>query len=121
MNQVLRFLPEVTGNELYFLNDLFKEFNDEQARDFSSIYRSRRRDPNMILLTTLLGFVGVAGVQRFITDQIGLGLLYFFTGGLCLIGTIVDLVNYQNIAFDYNRRIAYEVASILSNFKKENR
>jgi hypothetical protein len=31
-----------------------------------------------------------------------------------LIGTIVDLVNYQNLAFDYNRRIAHEVASIIS-------
>ena len=114
MNTVLKYLPEVQGNELYFLNDLFKDFSEDQARDFSNIYRSRRRDPNIILLTTLLGFVGIAGVQRFITEQIGLGLLYFFTAGLCLIGTIVDLVNYKNIAFDYNRRIAHEVASILN-------
>jgi TM2 domain-containing membrane protein YozV len=62
----------------------------------------------------LLGFVGVAGVHRFITEQIGLGILYFFTGGLCLIGTIVDLVNYQNLAFEYNRRVAHEVAAIVS-------
>lgn len=114
MNTVLKYLPEVQGNELYFLNDLFKDFSEDQARDFSNIYRSRRRDPNIILLTTLLGFIGIAGVQRFITEQIGLGLLYFFTAGLCLIGTIVDLVNYKNIAFDYNRRIAHEVASILN-------
>jgi len=114
MNTVLKYLPEAQGHELFMLTDIFNGFTEEQARDFSFIYRSRRKDPNIILITTLLGFVGVAGVQRFITDQIGLGILYFFTGGLCLIGTIVDLVNYQNLAFDYNRRIAHEVSSIIS-------
>jgi TM2 domain-containing membrane protein YozV len=114
MNIVLKYLPEAQGNELFFLSDLFKGFNEDQIRDFSSIYRSRRKDPNIILITALLGFVGVAGVHRFITEQIGLGILYFFTGGLCLIGTIVDLVNYQNLAFEYNRRVAHEVAAIVS-------
>lgn len=114
MNIVLKYLPEAQGHELFFLTDLFKGFNEDQARDFSSIYRSRRKDPNIILITALLGFVGVAGVHRFITDQIGLGILYFFTGGLCLIGTIVDLINYQNLAFEYNRRVAHEVAAIVS-------
>ncbi len=114
MNIVLKYLPEAQGNELYFLTDLFKGFNEEQARDFSSIYRSRRKDPNIILITALLGFVGVAGVHRLITDQIGLGVLYLLTFGLCFIGTIVDIVNYQNIAFEYNRRVAHEVAAIFS-------
>ena len=114
MNIVLKYLPEAQGHELFFLSDLFTGFNEDQIRDFSSIYRSRRKDPNVILLTALLGFVGVAGVHRFITEQIGLGILYFFTGGLCLIGTIVDLVNYQNLAFEYNRRVAHEVAAIVS-------
>ncbi len=113
MNKVLKYPPEAQGNELYFLTDLFKDFTEDEARDFANIYRSRRRDPNIILLTTIVGFFGFAGIQRFITEQIGLGILYFFTAGLCFIGTIVDLVNYQNIAFDYNRRIAHEVASIL--------
>ena len=114
MNTVLKYLPEVQGNELYFLNDIFKDYSEDDAREFSNIYRSRRKDPNMILLTCLLGFLGISGVHRFITEQIGLGILYFFTAGLCFIGTIVDLVNYQQIAFDYNRRIAHEVAAIMS-------
>ncbi len=113
MNNVLKYLPEVQGNEQYFLTDIFKDFDEDQARDFSNIYRTRRRDPNMILLVTLLGFFGIAGIQRFITEQIGLGIVYFFTAGLCFIGTIVDLINYRDIAFDYNRRIASEVASIM--------
>ncbi len=114
MNIVLKYLPEAQGHELFMLNDIFKSFNDDQARDFSFIYRSRRKDPSIILLTTLLGFVWVAGVHRLITDQIGLGILYLLTFGFCFIGTIVDLINYQNLAFEYNRRIAYEVSAIVS-------
>ncbi len=114
MNIVLKYLPEAQGHELFFLTDLFKGYTEEQVRDFSSIYRSRRKDPTVILLTVLLGFICVAGVHRFITEQIGLGILYFFTCGLCYVGTIVDLINYQKIAFEYNQRVAYEVASIVS-------
>jgi hypothetical protein len=42
-----------------------------------------------------------------------MGILYFFTAGLCFIGTIVDAVNYQSIAFEYNRQIAGEVAPLI--------
>ena len=114
MNNVFKFLPEAEGTELHYLNELFKDLDDDQSRDFASVYRARRRDPNMIMLTTLVGFLGFAGIQRFLTDQIGLGILYLLTAGLCFIGTIVDLVNYKQIAADYNRKIAYEVASMFS-------
>ena len=74
------------------------------------MYRSRRRDPQTILLVTIVGFLGFAGIQRFMTDQIGMGVLYFFTAGLCFIGTIVDLVNYKKIAFEYNQMQAQQLA-----------
>jgi fucose permease len=113
MNRTLRFIPEAKGNELFFLDQLITELNDEQVEDFAVVYRSRRRDPQLILITTLLGFVLIAGIQRFLTNNIGLGILYVFTGGLCLIGTIVDAVNYEKITFDYNRQIAVEVKSMM--------
>ncbi len=114
MNTLLKYLPELEGDELFYLNDLLKDYNEEQVRDFAFMYRSRRRDPKIILLSTLAGFLGFAGIQRFITDQIGMGILYFFTAGLCFIGTIVDLVNYRNLAFNYNRQVAYEVVSVFN-------
>lgn len=114
MNQLLfRYLPEVEGEEMFYLDDLLKNSTEEQIREFSFVYRSRRRAPMVILVTTLIGFAGFAGIQRFLTDQIGMGILYLFTAGLCFIGTIVDLINYQNIAFTYNRRIAYETWSMI--------
>ncbi|MEO5601396.1 MAG: NINE protein [Cyclobacteriaceae bacterium] len=109
MARVIDVLPEITGEEMLYVQALLKDMDDEKARSFASVYRTRRKDPQMILITALIGFVGVAGVHRFIMGQIGMGLLYFFTGGLCLIGTIVDLVNHQKLAFESNQKMANEV------------
>jgi TM2 domain-containing membrane protein YozV len=115
MASVLKLLPELQGQEMAYIQDLIKPMADDEAQLFANIYRTRRRDPQLILITTILGFFIIAGVQRFLVNQIGMGLLYLFTGGLCLIGTIVDLVNYQNLAFDYNRKIADEVSLMTKN------
>lgn len=37
-------------------------------------------------------FLGVFGAHKFYEGKILLGILYIFTGGLCGIGIIVDLV-----------------------------
>ena len=110
MATVLKLLPELQGQEMAYVQNLIKDMANDEAQLFANIYRTRRRDPQLILITTILGFFIIAGVQRFLINQIGMGLLYLFTGGLCLIGTIVDLVNYQTLAFDYNRKIADEVS-----------
>lgn len=114
MNRTLRYIPEAKGNEMYFLDQMLKDRDDQYVETFANVYRARRRDPQLILITALLGFVLIAGIHRFLTNNIGLGILYVFTGGLCLIGTIVDAINYENIAFDYNRRIAEEVSNMIS-------
>ena len=113
MARVIDVLPEISGEEMLYVQALIKDADDERARSFASVYRARRRDPQMILITTLLGFVGFAGVHRFIMGQIGMGILYFFTVGLCFIGTIVDLVNYQKLAFEQNQKVANEVLSMV--------
>jgi TM2 domain-containing membrane protein YozV len=109
MARVIDVLPEISGEEMLYVQSLIKDMDDEKARTFASVYRSRRKDPQVILITALLGLVILAGVHRFIMGQIGMGLLYLFTGGLCLVGTIVDLVNHQKLAFDFNQKTANEV------------
>jgi len=113
MTNILQFMPMLEGDELVYVQGLVKDMNDNQVQQFANIYNVRRKDPQTILLVTLIGFLGVAGVQRFLTNQIGMGLLYLFTGGLCVIGTIVDLVNYRKIAFEYNYYVAQQVAGII--------
>ncbi len=109
MARIIDVLPEVTGEEMMYIQNLIKDMDEDTARRFATVFRTRRREPMLILVTALVGFVGVAGIHRFITGEIGMGILYFFTAGLCLIGTIVDLVNYQKLAFEYNRKVAEEV------------
>ncbi|MEN9959076.1 MAG: hypothetical protein RLZZ474_1320 [Bacteroidota bacterium] len=113
-------LPQLASLDLAEANSLtpiLQGMSEEQQTQFMSIYLSKRRDPVLILICTLAGFVCFAGLQRFITDRIGLGLLYFFTGGFLLVGTIIDLFRYKSIARTYNEKVAYQTASILSNFK----
>ncbi len=113
MANVYELMPEIMGEEQMYISSLIKNLDDQKAQQFANIYRARRRDPMIILLVTLVGFLGIAGIQRFLTDQIGLGILYLLTGGICLIGTIIDLVNYKRIAFEYNQKQASQIIMMI--------
>lgn len=113
MANILQLLPELIGEEQVFISSLLKNMDDESAHQFANVYRVRRKDPQTILLLTLVGFLGIAGIQRFIVDQIGMGILYLLTAGICFIGTIVDLINYKSIAFEYNQRQAQQIAAMI--------
>ena len=109
MVNILQLMPTLEGDEMVFLQGLLKDMPDNQVQQFANVYGSRRKDPQTVLLMTLLGFVGFAGVQRFYLDQIGMGLVYLFTIGFCFIGTLIDLVNHKKLAYDYNTRVAQQV------------
>lgn len=110
MSKVLKHLPELEGDEQVEVARLLNKMNDEQAEHFARIYRSRRRDPIHILILTAVGLVGIAGLQRLYLEQVGLGLVYLLTGGICLIGTIYDLVKFRDLTQRYNRDVALGVA-----------
>jgi TM2 domain-containing membrane protein YozV len=101
-------LAGMSPEELMFLQQATSELNQNQQKYFYMSYSSKRKSPQDVLIFTLIGFFGVAGVQRFLLGQVGMGLLYFFTGGFCLIGTIVDLVNHKSLALEFNKKMAYE-------------
>ena len=113
MNRIFAILPEIESEEAVFIDSLLKDKSDEQLKNFAMLYHNRRREPQLILFTALLGFLGISGIQRFMINQIGMGILYFLTAGLCLIGTIVDLINYKNLAFEYNQRVAIEITNLI--------
>lgn len=113
MAELLDHLPELEGDEAAYISHLLKEMEEQSAKKFAGVYRARRKDPQIILFSALAGFLGVAGVHRLIIGHIGMGVLYLLTGGLCVIGTIVDLINYKNLAFEYNRQVAQEVRSLI--------
>jgi len=117
MAKIIEVMPDLAGEEMVFVQNLIEDMDEDQAHMFANAYRTRRRDPLLVLLTACLGLIVIAGVHRFILNQIGMGLLYFFTGGICLIGTIVDMVNYQRLAYEYNAREAQQVAMMIKGVK----
>jgi len=113
-SETINMFPGLEMEELNYVAGLIKELDPDKKRAFASLYIAKRKDAQMILLLALVGFLGFAGLHRFIINQIGMGILYLFTGGLCMIGTIVDLVNYRSLAFEYNQKMANEAFSVVN-------
>lgn len=100
-------------DEYTYLKHVLAGMDQRQSQNFVAFYSTRRKDPQEILLFTLLGFLGIAGIQRFIIGDIGMGILYILTAGLCFIGTIVDIINHKALTFEYNRKAANESAQLV--------
>jgi len=112
--KAFEYLPELEGDELQYINRLLEDIPEDKIETFAKIYQARRKDPMLMLVLALIGFFGVAGIHRFFVGHIGMGILYFLTAGLCFIGTIVDMINYKNFAFEYNRQVAQEIRKEMS-------
>ncbi|MFT4094832.1 MAG: TM2 domain-containing protein [Niabella sp.] len=110
--QLLRMFPDIEYDEMATILKLTQGMTESQQQTFLSVYQGKRKDRTLMLVLTLIGFFGVAGIQRFIVGDIGMGILYFFTGGLCLIGTIIDLINIKRITSEFNQKMAYESANL---------
>jgi TM2 domain-containing membrane protein YozV len=100
--------PGITPEEMGFLQQGTAELNESQKKYFYMVYSDKRKSAQDVLIFCLVGLFLVPGLQRFIVGQIGMGLLYLFTVGLCFIGSIVDLINYKSLADEYNRKMAFE-------------
>lgn len=119
MNKIYELFPELgmstmDMDELNFIKECIKDMDDETMETFAKIYRAQRRDPQTVLMLSLVGLLVIPGLQRFYLNQIGMGLLFLFTIGLCFIGSIVDLINHKKLTLDYNRNIAYDVMRVIS-------
>lgn len=106
VEKLILMLPYSSVEERQLLNMLIKDKTEEESKEFMTQYILHRKDPQQILIFSLLGLFCFAGIQRFALDEIMMGLLYFFTCGFCFIGTIFDIVRYKDITFEYNRKMA---------------
>ena len=103
----------ITPEEMSYLQQATVGLTDTQQRNFMGLYSGKRKSPQDVLIFTLLGFVLIAGIQRFIVGQIAMGIFFLLTGGFCGIGTIVDLINHKILANDYNKDMIYESVQIV--------
>lgn len=113
MSKVIRYMPELQDDEQVYVAQLMSEMTEEQAEHFASVLRKRRKDETVTLITGLVFLIGFAGVNRFYLDQVGMGLLYLFTWGLCGIGAIVDLFRYKTLTAQYNMKQADSAARMI--------
>jgi len=112
--QMLMMLPGLQPDELNFIQNLTKEMSETQQQQFLMFYQGKRKDQQTLMLLTLIGFFGVAGIQRLVTNEIALGIIYLLTVGFCGVGTIIDLVNIKSIATQFNQNQAIESANMVA-------
>ena len=118
MAEAAKYLPELEGSELATVAALLKELTDEQATYFAQGYRGKRKDSSTVLILNLLGLMFIAGIHRFYLGQTAMGVIYLFTGGLCYVGTIIDIFAHKGMVEKYNLARASETAMFVkSSFK----
>lgn len=103
----------ITPEELMYLQHATASLNEDQLKNFVFLYIGKRKKAQDILLLTLVGFLGFAGIQRFVLGQIAMGIIYFLTLGFCWIGTIVDLINHKSMTDEYNQRATRECIQLV--------
>ncbi|MBC8053002.1 MAG: TM2 domain-containing protein [Sphingobacteriaceae bacterium] len=113
MKDLLYTLKGITPEEFQYAQHIMAGMNEQQAQRFIMFYTSKRQSPSNILIFSLIGFIGPNGVQRFVMGQIGMGILYLLTFGLCFIGTIVDVINHKSLANEHNQKAALECAQLV--------
>lgn len=112
--ELIAALPRLDLEEQTRLETTLERVPQAKHAQFISIYANRRKDPQTVLLLCLLGFLGFAGIHRFVTGDVTLGIAYFLTGGFCGIGTIVDAIVHKKIANNHNQRMMNETLVIIN-------
>ena len=72
MSKVIKYLPELEGEEQVFVAQLYKDLGEEQAIQFANVYRQRRKDATTTLLMTVLGFIGALVISARLHPRLGL-------------------------------------------------
>ena len=75
------------ANNISFVTNVVNNNSQNISNQMSNV--SKKNKITALILCVLFGFLGV---HRFYVGKVGTGLLYLFTGGLFLIGYIVDII-----------------------------
>ena len=113
MADIIKFMPELEGQELVTVGAVIREMTDEQALYFAQGYRGRRKSTGTAYLLLLLSLLGLAGINRFYLGSIVMGIVYLLTWGFCGIGLIVDLFITKGMTEKANMQKASEMAMLI--------
>ncbi len=79
------------------IKETLAKVDDDKA---ASVLAVDLQDPTTILILSIV--CGGLGVDRFVLGEVGLGILKLLTCGGCYIWWIIDMINAQDRARDYN-------------------
>lgn len=85
------------AEKLMYLKEKLKNTDDDK---FSMITYVELKDPTTMLLVSI--FLGGFGVDRFMMDDVGMGILKLMTGGLCGILYLYDAITIMNRVKEQN-------------------
>lgn len=89
-----KYLPQ---EKLIFLKEQLMKVDEER---FSMLSTIELKDPTTMLLMSL--FLGTFGVDRFMLEDTGMGVLKLLTGGCCGILTLIDIFSAEKRAKETN-------------------
>lgn len=58
-----------------------------------------RKSKTVALILCIIGFFGFGGLHRMYVGKVGSGVIHFLTCGLCMVGTIIDLISILSGGF----------------------
>src|SRR5476649_2453963 len=83
------------------VSQLTASLNDQQKVAFMSQYDAVKKDPQMIFLLSI--FTGCAGVDRFLLDDVKMGVIKLCTMGGCYYLWITDIISAKDRTAAYNK------------------
>jgi len=112
MANVMQLMPSLESDEMVYIQGLLKDMSDTSAQQFaiSTTAAGRILKPFLDFTSWIYRRCGCPSIY-FGPDRNGLALPPY--GRLCFIGTIIDLVNYKKLTFDYNTKVAQQVAVMI--------
>ena len=74
------------------INNSNESVNTNVNTNVNGMGLPKRKSKMVALILCILGFFGLAGLHRIYVGKVGSGILHFFTYGLCIVGTVIDLL-----------------------------
>jgi len=84
-------------DKMGFIKEKLAQLDDDRFMIISSL---EMKDPTTLLIISVL--LGYLGIDRFMLEDTGMGILKLLTGGLCGILTIIDWFQIQDMTKEYN-------------------
>lgn len=85
------------SNRLTYIKERLASLDDNRFMMITSI---ELKDPTTMLIISI--FLGTLGIDRFMLNDVGMGILKLLTCGVCGILTIIDWVNIQTMTQEWN-------------------